>query len=318
MSAAACLVLLRQVGSVANAFTEGQGLTQEEVRHFRRSAKRSAVTERAQLAFLYVLLVAGAALFMVPLYMMLVMSLKSQQEISNSSPFALPLVWRWDNYKFLFTDANLNFLRSFWNTVLLTVPPTIGTTLTCALVAYPFARMQFRGKDRLFIVLLSTMMLPGVVTMIPGYVMFARIGWVDTFWPFIVPAFLGGGAFNIFLVRQFMLGVPREMDEAAKIDGASHARIFWQVLLPNCGPVLATIAVFSFVGGFRVFMEALIMLNDPAKFPLEVTLRSLQSQRGTEWNYLMAGSVIVMVPIVVTFLACQRYFVRGIALTGGK
>jgi ABC-type glycerol-3-phosphate transport system permease component len=154
--------------------------------------------------------------------------------------------------------------------------------------------------------------------MIPGYVLMAKLHWIDTFLPFIVPAFFGGGAFNIFLLRQFLKGIPREMDEAAKLDGASHARIFWQMLIPNSGPALATIAVFTFIGSFRDFMGPLMMLNDPNKQTLEVALRSLQNARGTEWHLLMAGSVLVMIPMVIIFLACQRYFVKGITLTGGK
>jgi ABC-type glycerol-3-phosphate transport system permease component len=293
-------------------------LTSEERQHFRRSARRGILIERLQKLLLYTVLIGGAALFMIPLFMMLVMSLKTPEEISQTSPFALPSTLRFENYWFLLTDSNLNFVRAFVNTMITTVVPVIGVTLTSAMVAYPFARLRFVGRDRLFLILLSTMMLPGVVTMIPGYVLNAHLGWIDTFWPFIVPAFLGGGAFNVFLVRQFMLGIPREMDEAAKIDGASNARIFWHVLMPNCGPVLATVAVFTFVGGFNNFMGPLMIFNDPDKFTLELTLRSLQSSRSTEWHYLMAGSVIVMIPIAIIFIACQRYFVRGIALTGGK
>jgi len=283
-----------------------------------RAARKGAMRDRANLVLLYGLLVFGALLFMVPIYVMLSMSLKTPEEIANSSPWAWPVQPTWDNFRTLLLDPNLDFWRKFGNTLLLSVVPTVGTVLTSAMVAYPFARLRFRGRDRLFLILLSTMMLPGVVTMIPGYILNARLGWVDTFWPFLVYPFFGGGAFNVFLVRQFLLGIPREMDEAAKIDGASHARIFWSILLPNSGPVLATISVFSFIGGFRDFLGPLMILNDPNKMTLEIGLRSLQTSRGTDWHLLMAGSVLVFVPIVVLFLACQRYFVRGIALTGGK
>lgn len=289
-----------------------------EAQAFRKSAARGAWMERLMSLVLYLGLIGGAILFILPMYIMLSMSLKNMAEISNTSPWSLPEKPTLENFRFLLADSNLNFVRKFVNTMILSVVPTIGITLSAALVAFPFARLRFKGRDRLFLVLLSTMMLPGVVTMIPGYVLYANLGWIDTYYPFIVPAFLGGGAFNIFLMRQFMLGIPREMDEAAKLDGASNSQIFWQLLLPNCGPVLATIAVFSFIGSFRDFLGPLMLLNDPEKQTLEVALRSLQNARGTEWNYLMAGSVIVMVPIVVLFLFCQRYFVKGITLTGGK
>jgi len=263
-------------------------------------------------------LVFGSILFMLPLYVMVSMSLKSKEEIALTSPWSWPINPTFENYRLLFEDRNFAFWLKFFNTFILSAIPTIGVTLTAAMVAYPFARLNFRGRDRLFIILLSTMMLPGVVTMIPGYVLMAKLHWIDTFLPFIVPAFFGGGAFNIFLLRQFLKGIPREMDEAAKLDGASHARIFWQMLIPNSGPALATIAVFTFIGSFRDFMGPLMMLNDPNKQTLEVALRSLQNARGTEWHLLMAGSVLVMIPMVIIFLACQRYFVKGITLTGGK
>ena len=148
--------------------------------------------------------------------------------------------------------------------------------------------------------------------------MYAKLGWINTYKPFVIPAFFGGGAFGIFLIRQFMMGIPREMDEAAKIDGATNAVIFWRIILPNCGPVLATLAVFGFVGGFKDFMGPLMMLNDPDKMNLEVGLRSLQTAHQTEWHLMMAGSLLVLLPIFILFVACQRYFVKGITLTGGK
>ncbi len=285
---------------------------------FRSAAKRFAFQERLGIGILYVGLVFGAVLFMVPLYIMLAMALKTPIEISQTSPWSWPTQPTFGNFQTLLMDPQLDFWRKFKNTLLLSAVPTLGVVLTSAMVAYPFARLRFRGRDRLFLILLSTMMLPGVVTMIPGYILNAKLGWVDTYWPFLVYPFLGGGAFNIFLMRQFMMGIPREMDEAAKIDGASNAATFWRILLPNCGPVLATIAVFSFIGGFRDFLGPLMILNDPDKMTLEVALRGLQTSRGTDWHLLMAGSLLVFLPIVVIFIGCQRYFVKGIALTGGK
>lgn len=285
---------------------------------YHRAGRRGILQQRIANASVGLALVLGSILFMLPLYVMVAMSLKSKEEIALTSPWSWPITLTFENYRLLFIDRNFAFWRKFFNTLVLSVIPTLGVTLTAAMVAYPFARLNFRGRDRLFVILLSTMMLPGVVTMIPGYVLMAKLHWIDTFLPFIVPAFFGGGAFNIFLLRQFLKGIPREMDEAAKLDGASHARIFWQMLIPNSGPALATIAVFTFIGSFRDFMGPLMMLNDPNKQTLEVALRSLQNARGTEWHLLMAGSVLVMIPMVIIFLACQRYFVKGITLTGGK
>jgi ABC-type glycerol-3-phosphate transport system permease component len=232
--------------------------------------------------------------------------------------WAWPLHATFDNYRTVLTDPELNFVRKAANTLFLSTVPTIGIVLTSAMVAYPFARLRFVGRDRLFLVLLSTMMLPAVVTMIPNYVMFAKLGWINTYLPFVIPAYFGGGAFNIFLVRQFLLSIPSEMDEAARIDGANHATIFWRILLPNCVPVLATISVFSFVGGFKDFLGPLLYLNDPDKMNLEVGLRTLQNAHKTEWHLMMAGAVVVMIPILLVFVLCQRQFARGITLTGGK
>jgi ABC-type glycerol-3-phosphate transport system permease component len=263
-------------------------------------------------------LFAGAILFMLPLYVMLAMSLKTADEISNSSMWSWPAHLTYDNYKTLIVDPELNFVRKFFNTLFLSAVPTAGSVLTGAMVAYPFARLRFVARDRLFVILLATMMLPGVVTMIPTYVLYAKLGWVNTYKPFVIPAFFGGGAFGIFLIRQFMLGIPRELDEAAKLDGATNAAIFWRVILPNCGPVLATLSVFGFVGGFRDLIGPLILLNEPDLMNLEVGLRSLQTAHKTDFHLMMAGSMLVLLPIFIIFIVCQRFFVRGITLTGGK
>jgi ABC-type glycerol-3-phosphate transport system permease component len=289
-----------------------------DTEQYRRSAILGTWVRRTGATALYAILIGGAALFMLPLYVMVAMSLKTPEEISNTSMWAWPLRPTLDNYRTLLIDPDLAFFRKFLNTLFLSTVPTLASVLTGALVAYPFARLKFRGRDRLFLILLSTMMLPGVVTMIPGYVMYAKLGWINTYKPFVIPAFFGGGAFGIFLIRQFMMGIPREMDEAAKIDGATNAVIFWRILLPNCVPVLATLAVFGFVGGFKDFLGPLMMLNDPDKMNLEVGLRSLQTAHATDWHLMMAGSTLVLLPIFVLFVACQRYFMRGIALTGDK
>jgi ABC-type glycerol-3-phosphate transport system permease component len=290
----------------------------KEEQEYVASARQAALGDKLNRWLLFIVLATGAILFMLPLYIMLAVSLKSRAEAAATSPWTWAAAPTFENYVKVLTDPNINFLRAFGNTLILSVIPTIGTVVSASLVAYAFARLKFAGRDRLFVVLLGTMMLPGIVTMIPGYVLMARLGWIDTFKPWIVGSFLGGGAFNIFLIRQFMLSIPREMDEAAKLDGASHAVICWRVVLPNCAPVLATIAVFSFVGGFRDFLGPLMMLNSPEMQPLEVALKSLQGSHTTEYNLLMAGSMITTIPLVVIFIFCQRYFMRGLTLTGGK
>ncbi|HWD37647.1 MAG TPA: carbohydrate ABC transporter permease [Fimbriimonas sp.] len=268
--------------------------------------------------FVSLLLIAGAVLFMAPMYQMLVMALKTPDEIQATSPFAWPAHPTWQNFVEVTTDPEVSFLRFFENTLVITVLSTAGTVISASLAAFAFSRLKFRARDRIFVVLLSTMMLPGMITIIPSYILFARLGWVNTNLPLWVPAWLGGGAFNIFLLRQFFLGIPRELDEAARIDGATNACIFWRVVAPLSKPALATVAIFSFVGSWTDFMGPLLYLNDREKQTLELGLRTFQTIQKTQWNLLMAASLVVMLPIVIIFLAGQRYFVRGISLTGGK
>lgn len=280
-------------------------------------SKPAAFKKWTGLVLVYLVLAAGAALFMIPMYLMLIMGFKTNEELVSSDPWALPQAWSFGNFVDVLNDPMVSFSRLFVNTVLLASIVTIGVTLSSALVAYPFARLKFRSRDRLFALLLASMMLPGAVTMIPSYQLWAALGWIDTWHPFWVPAFMGA-AFFVFLIRQFLLGIPLEMDEAAILDGAGDFTIFWRVLVPNMKPVLATVAVFTFIGTWRDFMGPLLYLNSIEKQTLEVGLRSFQSMMGTEWHLIMAGSVIATVPLVLIFIFFQRFFVQGIALTGGK
>lgn len=282
------------------------------------AAKRATLEDRFGRVAVWVILLFGAFLFMTPLYVMLNMALKTPEEIQATSAWAWPQSPTFANFQEVLSHPVVHFGRLFSNTVFVSVLGTLGTLLSSALAAYAFARLQFRGKDRLFLIILSTMMLPGIVTTIPAYVLFAKLGWVNTFYPLWVPSWFFAGAFNIFLLRQFFLGLPRELDEAAKIDGASHAHIFWKVILPLSGPALATVGVFSFIGSWRDFMGPLLYLNTPEMQTLEMGLRTFQTLKGTDWHLLMAASLLVMLPILVIFIFCQRFFIAGLALTGSK
>ncbi len=265
-----------------------------------------------------ILLVVGSIVFIIPFVMSLSMSLKSAGEIATGSPWSLPQSPTFANYKEVLENPNMSFARFFSISLFISTMATIGVVCSSSLVAYVFARLRFKGRDRLFILLLSTMMLPGVVTMVPTYVLFKYLYWVNTYYPLIIPAFLGGGAFNIFLIRQYMMGIPRELDEAAMLDGANYWQIFSRVLLPLCGPVLATVMVFTFIGTWRDFMGPLLYLNDVDKQTLELGLSTFNSQFNAQWHLLMPGSVLVMLPLVVIFMLGQKFFVRGIAMTGLK
>jgi ABC-type glycerol-3-phosphate transport system permease component len=249
---------------------------------------------------------------------MVVMSMKSPNEVASTDIWAWPKHITWENYSIVLHSPNAPFLDFFKNTVVIAVLSTMGVLLSAAMVAYPFARLKFRGRDRLFILLLATMMLPGIVTQIPSYLVFKYLHWIDTYYPLIVPAWFGGGAYNIFLLRQFFMGIPRELDEAAILDGASHSTIFWKVIMPNSGAALATVGIFAFVYNWKDFMGPLIYLNSPEKQTLELGLRTFQGLMSEKWELIMAGSVLVMIPLLVMFIVGQRYFVKGIVMSGIK
>jgi len=265
-----------------------------------------------------VLLTTGSILFLVPFFTAASMSLKSEAELNTTPAWTLPQHPTLDNFKEVLSNPNVSFVQCFWNTTTIAVLSTLGVIVSSSLVAYAFARLKFRGRDRLFIVMLSTMMLPGIVTMIPSYLLFAQLRWVNTFLPLIVPAWMGGGAFNIFLLRQFFMSVPRELDEAALIDGASHFTIWRKIIMPLSKTALATVGLFSFIYNWRDFLGPLLYLNDPAKQTLELGLQTFNSAQQQKYHLLMAGSMLVMLPLILIFFLGQRFFVKGIVMSGIK
>lgn len=295
-----------------------KGTSPAELDRYRKATKRAEATTRASRALVWLMLVVGSIIFMTPLYLMLSMSLKTSGEIARTTAWEWPKQVTFENFQAVLSNPNAPFILFFRNTLVISTLSTIGVVFSSSLVAFAFARLKFRGRDRLFLVLLSTMMLPGIVTMIPTYILYRYLHWIDTFNPLIVPSFFGGGAFNIFLLRQFFMGIPRELDEAALLDGASYATIFWRVIMPNAGAALATVGIFCFIYTWRDFMGPLLYLNSPEKQTLELGLRTYQSLQSEQWHLLMSGAVIVMIPLLVIFLIGQKWFVRGIVMTGGK
>ena len=220
-----------------------------------------------------------------------------------------------------------NFRRAFrivplgqyaWNTLqieLLVVPATL---VSASMVAYAFARLRWPGRDKLFIVLLATLMLPPQVTLIPLYVIFRNLGWIDTWIPLILPAFLGGNPFYIFLIRQFMKGIPAELSDAARLDGAGEFRVFWSIVLPLCKPVLAAVAIFSFIATWNDFFNPLIYLQSESKKTYALGLSSFTSQYGTDVTALLAATTLGVLPPILLFAFALRYFVQGITFSGSK
>ncbi len=259
------------------------------------------------------LLLIGS-LFVIPFLWMLVTSLKAQQDVFN--PNWIPSPIRWENYRESLTS--LPFDVYFRNTAIITILSVLGSVLSSSLVAYSFARLRWPGRDFWFAVVLATMILPGIVTLIPKYILFAKIGWVDTFLPLIVPTWLGGNAFYIFLLRQFFRGIPTELSEAARIDGAGELRIWWQIFLPLCRPALAAITIFSFNGAWDDYVNPLIYLHSEKLYTLQLGLTAFKGGGGgvPQWNLMMAASLVVLVPIILVFFFGQKYFIEGVSLSG--
>ena len=224
--------------------------------------------------------------------------------------------FRWENFPAAWSSEP--FTRYTLNTLIITTLGIIGQTLTASLVAFGFARLEWPGRRFLFLLVLATMMLPAEVTMIPSFLIFRQLGWIDTFLPLIAPSFLGGGAFSIFLFRQFFLTLPRELDDAARVDGCSSFGVYRYILMPLCKPIVATIAVFSFVAHWNDFLTPLIYLNSSDNFTLAVGLRFFQGAYGTEMHLLMAASTLALLPVLVVFFLGQKYFVRSIVMSGVK
>lgn len=261
-------------------------------------------------------LIALSAVMVIPFFWMVSTSLKIR-----GTEFVFPPVWiprpaLWSNYYTAIFDSGLPFPGFLWNTVIITAANMVGVLLSASLAGFGFARMRFPGREKFFLLVLSTLMLPEIVTQIPSYLLFRSLHWIDTFLPLIVPTYLGGGAFNIFLFRQFFMSIPFELDEAARIDGASTWQIYARVILPLSKPVLATVAIFTFLANWNAFMGPLIYLNSIEKMTLAVGLLAFQGLRGTEWNLMMAAAAVMIVPVLLIFFAAQRYFIEGIVTSG--
>ena len=269
-----------------------------------------------QYAFIYAVILVGSAFFVVPFLWMVRSSLMRPQDIFSVPAIIIPWPVHLENYPDFWNS--LPFGRFFANTAIVTFTATIGLTLSSALVAFGFARFRFRGRGFLFLLVLATMMLPKHVTLLPTFLLFRSIGWIDTLLPLIVPS-LFGSAFSVFLLRQFFLTLPLELDEAARIDGASSFRIFWQIAVPLSKPAIATVALFAFIGHWNEFLDPLIYLSSMENFTVALGLRFFVSQySGTFWELMMAASTVAMLPIVIVFFFTQRTFIRGVALTGIK
>jgi len=283
------------------------------------SARTRSTPRDAAVFGSYLALVACSIVMLFPLVWMLSTSLKVIGQVYSFPPVLIPEPIVWGNYSEAL--AMFPFFLYLWNTLVIVAGVMGGNLLSCSVVAYGFAKLEGPGKNLLFALVLATLMLPEHVTLIPTFILFTKLGLVNTFWPLILPAWFARSAFSIFLLRQFFLTIHYELSDAARIDGANNAVIFWRIVCPLAKPVLATIAVFSFMGVWNDFLHPVIYLNDDRKFTLALGLLSmidLTPGGVIAWNLLMAAITVVMMPMVIVYFVAQRYFIQGIALTGSK
>lgn len=267
-------------------------------------------------AVIYAILAVAMLTTITPFYWMLNTSFKTPEEVFEWPPSTLP-DWplNLDNYERVFDLMPV--MNATFNSLKISTLATLGTLFTCSLAAYAFAKLKFRGKHGLFMTFLATIMIPGQVTLIPLYIVFSEIHWIDTHLPLMVPSILLN-AYGVFLLRQFMLGIPDAYIDAAKIDGANHFQIYFRIILPLCKPALITLGLFSFIGNWNNFLGPLIFLTTDKKFTLPLIVNSFRTVYNVEWGLLMAASCIAIVPCLILYLIAQRYFIEGVSLAGLK
>lgn len=283
---------------------------------------RAGARRRATILWLtYAALTICGILFCFPFLWTIATSLKTGIETRQIPPQFLPEIVQWQNYVKVWSAQPLT--RWFTNSLIVVGLSVPGAVLTATLVAYSFARFEFPLRNFWFMVMLSTLMLPYEVTLIPQYIIYQKFfGWVNTFWPLIIPSWVGGGAFTIFLLRQFLMTIPRDLDDAARVDGANSFQILWSVLVPLCRPALATVAILQFLREWNDFLGPFVYLNDPKKFTMSLGLRFFQtlpeSTMEPQTHLLMTATVLMSVPAILLFFSFQRYFVQGIVMSGLK
>lgn len=262
----------------------------------------------------HIVIYALAFITLAPFIWMILTSLKDMSEIFVYPPQWLPSEFRFDNYRKAFEAAP--FGRYYFNSIFVAVTVTVGQLITCSMAAFAFARLQFKGRNLLFYLFLGTMMIPYNVTMIPSFLVLYWLGWIDTYYALIVPGL--ASAFGTFLLRQFFITIPKELEEAAYIDGATKLQVLRKIIVPLAKPALATLAVFTFMGVFNDFIWALIVLNSEDMQTVQLGLAIFRDRYLTQWDLLMAGSVTAVLPILIVFFFAQKYFIQGITLSGLK
>lgn len=282
-----------------------------------KSDSRLTFRQRTALrhTLIHLFLIAGVVVMFIPLAWTLSTSLKSPGEVYLFPPTWIPKEILWSNYAKAVTA--IPFFRYLWNTSYITLVSIAGKVISITLVAFSFPRLNWRGRDAVFLLMLSTMMLPPHITLIPQFILFKYWGWIDTFWPLIVPTFFGG-PWLTFLVRQYFMTLPRELDDATRIDGCSSFGVYSRIIMPMAKPAILIVIIYVFNGTWNEFLLPLIFLHSPSNFTLALGLRMFQGESSTSWNLLMAASLLTMLPVIILFFFSQRHFIQGIVFTGVK
>ncbi|WP_019228855.1 carbohydrate ABC transporter permease [Sedimentibacter sp. B4] len=275
-----------------------------------KQSKKSIVLSYAILAF-------ATLIVLLPFFWMLVSSFKSQRELFAYPPKFLPSVWKWENYKQVLSAGSISFFQMFLNSMKVTLPVVVLNITFSSLAAYAFARINFPFKNFIFMMFISSMMIPAAVVMIPRFMLFTNLKLVDTYWPLILPSAFGT-AFSIFLLRQFFMTIPKDLEEAAVIDGCGKFRIWATIIVPLSKPIIATLSVFLFQGTYNDFMGPLIYLNTDTKFTIQLGLASFRNSFATRYDLIMAGSMLALIPVLIIYIVCQKYIVKGIVMSGLK
>lgn len=271
----------------------------------------------AQNVVAYIVLSIGLVIIMIPLIWMVSTALKDLQQVFRFPPTIIPDPVRWSNFREALTKDTLPFAAFYRNTIVITTVATIGAVTSSTVVAFSFSRLRWRGRDALFFLVIITMMIPREITLVPRFILFRSFGWIDSFLPLTVPEFFGN-PFFIFLLRQYMLTVPVEIDQAATIDGCNEWQVMTRVIIPTSRVAILTVLIFSVQQTWNEFTDPLVFINTLSRFPISLGLAMFKGQYGTDYNLLMAASLLTMIPLIVLFAIFQRHFVDGVVVTGVK
>ncbi|MCJ8013832.1 carbohydrate ABC transporter permease [Paenibacillus sp. KQZ6P-2] len=274
----------------------------------------SSTSYRSRRIVVHVLLIAGAVLMIMPFLWMLSTSFKSFADSMKVPPTLFPAEWHFENYSKVL--STIDFGRYYVNTIIVTIGRTVGQLLLCSLAAYSFASLKFPGKNLIFLAMLAVLMVPSQVVMIPSFVIMRELNWLDTFYVLIIPGIFS--AFGTFLLRQFFMTLPKDLEEAAKIDGCSYFRIYWNIYLPLSKSALVSLAIFTILASWNELLWPLIMTSSEDMRVLSIGISTFQGQHSTDYPLLMAGAVMATLPIIILFIFLQRYFIEGIAMNGIK